>query len=78
MPRHHSDVRLQTGVADELAWTSTVNAAQVGVSVHDGVVTLSGEVDSHPEKTAALAAALRVAGVTSVVDEITVRTRLAS
>lgn len=75
MARQHSDIRVKNTVADELAWTSTVNAAQVGVSVHDGVVTLSGEVDSHPEKTAALAAALRVAGVTSVVDEITVRSR---
>lgn len=69
----HNDHRVKDAVAGELAWTSAVNADQVGVSVNDGVVTLSGEVDSYLVRTAAVAAALRVTGVTSVVDEITVR-----
>lgn len=69
----HTAHQIKTAVADELSWTATVNADQIGVSVNDGVVTLSGEVDSYPERTAAVAAALRVTGVTSVADEITVR-----
>lgn len=73
MTTRPSDHQVKVAVANELAWTSTVNADQVGVSVNDGVVTLSGEVDSYLEKTAAVAAALRVVGVISAVNEITVR-----
>lgn len=61
-----SDRQLQQDVMDELKWEPSVHAAQIGVEVKDGVVTLDGEVSSYPEKWNAETAALRVAGVKAV------------
>lgn len=58
---------------EELAWAPQVNDAHVGVSVLDGVVTLSGEVDTFTERVEAKKAALRVTGVLVVADELTIR-----
>lgn len=63
---------LHTAVTDELDWAPAVDAANIGVAVLDGAVTLSGEVHTYPEKQAALRAALRVRGVTAVADELVV------
>ena len=63
---------------DELEWTPDVDAAGIGVSVEDGAVTLSGEVDDFAERVAAKRAALRVRGVTTVVDSMTVHPRSAT
>jgi osmotically-inducible protein OsmY len=70
---HRTDAELKSAVADELTWTAGVDSAHIGVAVLDGGVTLSGEVDSYPEKLIAEHAALRVHGVTAVAQEITVR-----
>lgn len=70
-----TDHQLKNSVAEELSWASNVNADHVGVSVDRGAITLSGHVNTYPEKSAAIAAALRVTGVTSVADEIAVRSR---
>ena len=70
---HKSDAELKSAVTDELAWTAGVDNAHIGVAVMDGGVTLSGEVDSYPEKLIAEHAALRVRGITAVAQEITVR-----
>jgi osmotically-inducible protein OsmY len=64
---------LQTSVTDELLFNPSVDAAQLAVSAADGVVTLSGEVDSLPERHAAKLAALRVHGVKTVADHMVVR-----
>jgi osmotically-inducible protein OsmY len=68
----HTDHELKNAVELELGWAANVNADGVGVAVHDGAVTLSGHVDSYPEKVAATRAALRVSGVTALVDELSV------
>ena len=60
-------------VMDELAWEPSVNAAEIGVSVDSSVVTLTGTVESYPQKWAAERAAERVRGVKAVADEIEVR-----
>jgi len=60
-------------VMDELAWEPSVNAAEIGVSVNSSVVTLSGYVESYPQKWAAERAAERVKGIKAVADEIEVR-----
>jgi osmotically-inducible protein OsmY len=60
-------------VMDELAWEPSVNAADIGVSVESSVVTLTGTVESYPQKWAAERAAERVKGVKAVADEIEVR-----
>lgn len=70
---HKTDAQLKTAVADELEWTPSVNATHIGVAVIHGVVTLSGEVESYPEKRNAEKAAQRVHGVTAIADEVTVR-----
>jgi osmotically-inducible protein OsmY len=68
-----SDKSLQQAVLDELEWEPSVNAAHIGVTAKDGVVTLSGDVKSYPEKWAAERAARRVYGVKGVAEEINVR-----
>lgn len=67
------DSELKTAIMDELAWTASVDAERIGVAITDGAVTLSGDVRSYPEREAALHAAMRVRGVTAVVDEMVVR-----
>lgn len=42
-----TDSQLKTNVIDELAWDPAVNAAGIGVMVADGVVTLTGHLDSY-------------------------------
>jgi len=66
------DDQLQRDVMDELRWEPTIRAAQFGVAVKDGVVTLSGNVDSYAKKWAADRAVKRVSGVKAVVEEIKV------
>lgn len=68
-----SDIDLQRDVLDELKWEPSVNAAHIGVSVKDGVVTLSGHVPSYAEKYAAEKAAKRVHGVVAVANELDVK-----
>jgi len=68
-----SDKSLQQAVLDELEWEPSVNAAHIGVTAKDGVVTLSGDVKSYAEKWAAERATRRVYGVKGVAEEINVR-----
>jgi len=67
-----TDVELQQHVMDELKWEPTIHSAEIGVAVKDGVVTLSGSVDSYAKKWAADRAAKRVYGVKAVTEEIRV------
>lgn len=68
-----TDLALQQDVLDELKWEPSVNAAHIGVTVKDGIVTLSGHVPSFVEKYAAERAAKRVYGVKAVADELDVK-----
>jgi osmotically-inducible protein OsmY len=68
-----TDTELQRDVMNELKWEPTIKAAEIGVGVKDGVVTLSGYVDSYVKKWAAERAAARVSGVRAVAEEIQVR-----
>jgi osmotically-inducible protein OsmY len=65
-----TDLTIQDHVQQELRWDSRLDAADIGVVVHDGIVTLSGTVKSFTESKAAQAAALRVAGVRDVANDI--------
>ncbi len=73
-----TDSELQRDVLDELKWEPSVDAAHIGVSVHDGVVSLSGHVTSYAEKFGAERAAKRVLGVLAVANEIDVKLPTAS
>lgn len=68
-----TDAQLQQDVMNELKWDPSVKAA-IQVDVKDGVVTLSGYVDSYSKRWAADRAAVRVFGVKAVeAEEIQVR-----
>jgi osmotically-inducible protein OsmY len=68
-----TDAQLQQDVIAELKWEPSVNAAQIGVEVKAGVVTLAGHVGSYTEKWKAESAAQRVAGVKGLAIEMDVR-----
>lgn len=68
-----TNVQIQKDIYDELKWDPRINEAEIGVSVLDGVTTISGYVPNFAEKLAAQAAVKRVAGVTAVVDDIKVK-----
>jgi osmotically-inducible protein OsmY len=67
------DEQIQQDVLAELKWDARVQPNEVGVSVKDGIVTLTGWVDSFLKKWSAEEAALRVRGVKAVVNDIEVR-----
>jgi osmotically-inducible protein OsmY len=68
-----SDIRLQHAVMEELEWEPRVNAAHIGVTANNGVVTLTGHVNTYAEKLAAERAVGRVVGVKAVAEELEVR-----
>ncbi len=67
------DVNIQRNVLEELQWDTHVQPNEIGVVVKDGIVTLTGWVDSYLKKPAAEEAAHRVLGVKAVANDIEVR-----
>jgi osmotically-inducible protein OsmY len=67
-----TDLQLQRDVLAELAWEPSIDAAQIGVASHGGVITLSGHVSAYREKIEAERAAKRVHGVHGVANELRV------
>lgn len=65
-----SDLQIQRDVMDELKWEPYLNASQIGVAVNNGIVTLSGQVDSYSKKLSAEKATKRVAGVKAIAEDI--------
>ena len=68
-----SDEQIHQDVLRELRWDSRVDDTEVGVEVDQGVVTLTGTVESYAKKLAAREAAHRVTGVLDVADDIRVK-----
>jgi osmotically-inducible protein OsmY len=68
-----TDEQIQRDVLAELKWDARVQPNEIGVSAKDGVVTLTGWVDSFVKKWAAERAAHRVHGVKAVANDIEVR-----
>jgi osmotically-inducible protein OsmY len=68
-----TDVEIQQAVLQELGWDPEVDSTDIGVEVDDGVVTLTGNVESYWMKLAAERAALRVDGVRAVANDIDVK-----
>lgn len=67
------DADIQQDVLEELSWDPHVTVSDIGVSVKEGVVTLSGIVESYLVRLAAQNAAFRVKGVHAVANELEVR-----
>ena len=65
-----SDNQIQKDVMDQLKWEPFLNAAEIGVAVRNGIVTLSGQVDSYYKKLSAEEAAKKVSGVKAVAEDI--------
>jgi osmotically-inducible protein OsmY len=68
-----TDAQLKKDLQAELEWDPSIDAAQVGIAVHDGVVTLGGHLGTFAEKSAVERAVKRVAGVRGVAVELDVR-----
>lgn len=68
-----TDRDIQHDVLLELRWDSRVRETEIGVEVDNGVVTLTGTVDSYAKKIAAKEAAHRVCGVLDVADDVVVK-----
>lgn len=68
-----TDLQLQRDVLEELKFEPSIRETEIGVAAKDGVVTLSGVVDSYAEKFTAERTAERVTGVKAVADGIEVR-----
>jgi osmotically-inducible protein OsmY len=68
-----TDAQLKKDVEAELEWDPVIDASHVGVAVADGVVTLTGHLDTFAEKYAAERAAQRVEGVKAVAVELDVK-----
>jgi osmotically-inducible protein OsmY len=71
--RRRPDFEIQRDVVRELAWETHVRAADIGVTVRDGIVTLLGTVGCWAEKHAAQDAAHRVHGVLDVANDLAIR-----
>jgi osmotically-inducible protein OsmY len=69
-----TDQEIHKDVIEELRWEQGVDAREIGVAVKDGVVTLTGKVDTYLKKWRAEEAAHRVSGVMAVANDIEVRT----
>ncbi len=72
-PRVRGDADIQQDVLEELSWDPHVTVSDIGVSVKEGIVTLTGLVDNYLVRLAAQSAALRVRGVHAVANDIEVR-----
>lgn len=67
------DIALRQNVIDELEFEPSVDAANIGVAVESGVVTLSGHVATYAQKSVVEEAVRRVKGVKGIAEEIEVR-----
>jgi len=68
-----TDDQLKRDIEAELSWDPKVRAAEIGVSVNEGAVSLLGTVDTYAQKWAAEDATKRVAGVRSVAQDLEVK-----
>lgn len=68
-----NDSDLQRDVIEELRWDPEIRAKEIGVAVNDGVVTLTGSVESYAERWAVERAAERVSGVRALANDVSVK-----
>jgi osmotically-inducible protein OsmY len=68
-----TDEQIQQDVLRELKFDASLQPNEIGVAVTEGIVTLTGSVDSYLKRWHAEEAAHRVQGVIAVVNDIEVR-----
>ena len=67
-----TDLEIQKDVIDQLKWEPFLNASEIGVAVKNGIVTLSGRVDSYSKKVLAEKTTKKVGGVKAIAEDIQV------
>jgi osmotically-inducible protein OsmY len=67
-----TDQKIQQDVLDQLKWNPLLKASEIGVAVKNGIVTLSGQVNTYQKKVEAEKEAKKVAGVKAIAEEIQV------
>jgi osmotically-inducible protein OsmY len=67
------DLKLRQLILDELEFEPSIDAANIGVAVDQGVVTLTGHVGTYAQKLAAEEAVKHIKGVRGIAEEIEVR-----
>ena len=72
-----ADIRTRSSIQHQIDWDPQVDGSAIGVAAKDGVVTLTGYIDTYAGKLAAERAAKRVRGVRAVANDIEVRPKLA-
>jgi osmotically-inducible protein OsmY len=68
-----SDTEIQRDVQNEMQWDPSLEESAIGVKVHDGVVTLLGDVPHYSDRWTAEDIAKRVSGVRAVANDIEVK-----
>lgn len=68
-----TDDQIQHDVLEEFSWDARIQPNEIGVTVKDGVVALTGWVDNYGKKWTAERTAHRVNGVRAVANDIEVR-----
>ncbi|AZA92909.1 BON domain-containing protein [Chryseobacterium nematophagum] len=68
-----TNAELQKDIQDAIKWEPLLNSAEIGVIVKDGIVTLTGTVDSYAKKLQAEHATKNVSGVKILVEDIEVK-----
>jgi osmotically-inducible protein OsmY len=68
-----TDKELHRDVVEELSWQPSISDSEIGVSVKNGVATLSGFVQNYAQKRAAERAVRAVGGVRAVAEELKVK-----
>jgi osmotically-inducible protein OsmY len=68
-----NNAELQKDVQNAIRWEPLLHAAEIGVTAKDGVVSLTGEVDSYIKKLEAENAAKKVIGVKALIEKIEVK-----
>lgn len=67
------DTELRQDVLDELEFEPSIDAADIGVAVENGTITLTGHVPTYAQKRTAETVVKRVNGVRAIAQEIEVR-----
>ena len=68
-----TDKQLHQAVFDALRWEPSIRESEIGIAVRDGVVTLTGTVDSYAEKYQAARTVEKVHGVRGIAQELAVK-----
>ena len=66
----NNDIQIQNDIIEQLSWDPFLQLSEIGVIVKNGIVTLSGQVDSYARKVAAENAVRKISGVKAIAEDI--------